>query len=123
MSKRNKMPAADVLDWLLKTHPELHQTAEIDRDWIWLSVSLSGDEHKATRDSLKAFGFAAKIKGVHALPNGRSGTWSHSCQRPLSFKYRGNAKASGGARRAGDDRAQPELTDAQLLKFAAEFAA
>ncbi len=114
MSKRNKIPATEVLEWLSKNHPEIREVAEIDRDWVWIAVNLSGEEHRATRDSLKEFGFAYKTKGAHPLQSGRMGTWSHSCTRPISFKKR------GGARRAAPEN---EESEAELLRFAAMFAA
>jgi hypothetical protein len=91
--KHNPIPASEVLAWLLEHHPELHQVAELDRSWCWLSVDLRGDHNKATREAIKQYGFAYKRNGVHILPSGKGGTWSNSCNAPLRFSKRG-----GGSR-------------------------
>jgi hypothetical protein len=80
------MPVTSVLHWLLTNHPELHRVAELDRTWLWLPIDLSGEANHATRESLKAFGFHFKRSGVHKLPSGKDGTWSHSCSMPIRFK-------------------------------------
>jgi hypothetical protein len=102
MSKHEPIPASDVLAWLLENHPQLHKVAEAERRWLWLPIDLRGDEHKATRESISKFGFAFKRSGVHVLPSGASGTWSHSCDAPLRFIKRGKGGGNFQPQRQGD---------------------
>jgi hypothetical protein len=74
----------EVLEFLMKNHPDLHAKVEIERDWIWLAdVNLSGEANKPVRESLKAFGFQYKFSGDHPLPSGKTSRWSHHCLRPI----------------------------------------
>ena len=86
----------EVLQWLHENHPQLHLVAELERSWLWISADLSGDHNKATRESLKAYGFAYKRNGVHILPSGKGGNWSNSCEAPTRFLKRGG---HGGGKR------------------------
>jgi hypothetical protein len=101
-----------VLEWLAEHHPELHKTAEIDRNWVWLCCGefLKGDEpeKKAIRDAIGGFGFRYARNG-HPMPSGNVGIWAHSCLVPKRFaggKPTANSKqqskpksATGGNRR------------------------
>lgn len=89
---RERIPQADVLAWLQASHPALLPSAELDRDWVWLTANLKGDEHKATRESLKQYGFIFSRRGGHKLPSGNIGTWGHSCNKPLPFKRKGQRR-------------------------------
>lgn len=105
------IPLPDVLAWLKENHPHLHATAEIDRNWCWITENLSGESNKAVRESLKASGFRFAKRG-HVLPSGKAGTWANSCTAPLPF-YR---KSKGGSRNAAPtthEQPEPE-TDAAL---------
>ena len=83
----------EVLDYLAEHFPALHKAAEVDRDWVWLVVDLSGEESKAVREAIgkKGLGFRFAKRG-HTLGNGSVGTWGHSCQRPMPYKRRGDGK-------------------------------
>lgn len=80
--KREPIPMEEVMAWLSANHPNL--MAEPDRAWLWLVADLRGDQHKATRDSLKAHGFRFAAGG-HKLPSGIISHWGHSCERPKVF--------------------------------------
>lgn len=101
MSK-NKISPAECLAWLQTHFPDLHATAEPDRNWIW----LTGDSLKPcypgcacdackvkaeTRKAIALFGFSFCRKG-HSLPSGRIGTWAHSCLHPVRFKPGGKRR-------------------------------
>ena len=83
----------EVLDYLAEHFPALHKAAEVDRDWVWLVVDLSGEVNKTIREAIgkKGLGFRFAKRG-HVLENGTVGTWGHSCQRPMPFKRRGDGK-------------------------------
>lgn len=103
--KREKIPQTEVLAWLQANHPELHATAEVDRSWVWITANLKDDAHKATRESIKQFGFIfARREGGHPLSSGNKGTWGHSCDKPLAFR-RKPSKAKVGQ---GDDTQEGE---------------
>ena len=76
----------------MESHPELHRTAELDRNWVWLPVDLRGDDNKPTREALKEFGFRFAKRG-HALPSGATGTWAHCCEVPMRFTRKGGSKS------------------------------
>lgn len=121
---REKIPKTVVLDWLMKTHPALHATAELDRDWVWLTENLSGDSHKEIRESLKnaapGRGFVFAKKGGHKLPSGKLGTWGHSCDKPMPFKRRGGSKGNSNTPATPESEA-PAKEDSELneaLQFA-----
>jgi hypothetical protein len=122
--KRELIPQPDVLAWLQAHHPELHAGAELDRAWVWITTSLKGDEHLATRESIKQYGFIFNRHGGHKLSSGALGTWGHSCEKPIAFKRKG-----GGKPKARDnDRLDPiaaaadaqteDTSDAAALAFA-----
>lgn len=94
--RRERIPQPEVLAWLHQNHPDLHQGAELDRAWVWLTVASLKDKLEV-RQSLKDYGFIiskATFKGGgHPLPNGKLGTWGHSCDRPIGFKRRGKSAA------------------------------
>lgn len=108
--KHQSRTQSEVLAWLLEHHPALHLTAEIERSWLWISADLGGDHNKATRESIKAYGFAYKRNGVHILPSGKGGNWSHSCEKPLRFTKRGTKPQ------------QPAIEEMDLEEIAAAFA-
>jgi len=83
--KANPVPMAEILAWLARTHPALHQTAEAERDWLWLTADLRGEQNKAIRESIKQAGFRFARHG-HDLPSGKLAHWAHSCTRPIGFK-------------------------------------
>jgi hypothetical protein len=85
---KEKLPMIEVLAWLHAHHPELHATAEVERDWLWLCHDLRGDHNQAVRDSICEYGFRFAKRG-HTLPSGQVSYWSHSCLRPIPFKRRG----------------------------------
>ena len=85
-SKRIPIPMEEVMAWLSANHPDI--LAEPDRAWLWLIADLRGDQHKATRDSLGAYGFRFAAGG-HKLPSGQVSHWAHSCQRPKAFTRKG----------------------------------
>jgi hypothetical protein len=91
--KREKLPVQTVLEWLQEHYPQLHEVAELDRNWVWLPVDLRGDEWKEVREALKEFGFRFAKRG-HVLPSGNTGTWAHSCDKPIAFKRKGNGNKS-----------------------------
>lgn len=78
-----------MLKWLRSNYPDLHLTAEIDRNWIWLCCGekLKGDEHAATRQALSEYGFRFAGKG-HPMASGNIGMWGHSCLMPTKFERR-----------------------------------
>ena len=84
-----QLSPTDILAWLQETHPDLHVTAEVDRDWVWLAVDLRGDHNKPVRESIKAAGFRFHKRGGHLLPSGKLGMWGHSCNHPIRF-WRGS---------------------------------
>jgi len=86
--KREPIPQSQVLTWLKTNHEHLHEVAVIERAWIWLPVDLRGKENDSTRDSLMEYGFRFARRG-HPLSNGKVGTWSHACDRPIPFKMKG----------------------------------
>jgi len=115
--KHNPIPASQVLAWLREHHPELHAVAELERDWCWLSVDLRGDHNKAVRESIKQYGFAYKRRGVHILPSGKGGTWSHSCEKPLRFvKRRGHGGGSRGHKSESRESTSPHHKHTSALR-------
>lgn len=101
----------EVLDWLEETYPDLHETAEIDRAWVWLVADLRGDENKPTRLALKENGFIFHCHGGHLLESGAIGTWGNACEHPVKFKFHGKKQKGERAtsQTAGD--AEPERID------------
>lgn len=83
--KREPIPQTDVLNWLAFNHPKLSLDSEIDREWVWISTDLRGEEHKATREAIKQYGFRFAKRG-HALPSGKQAFWGHCCTKPLPFR-------------------------------------
>ena len=79
-AKRPTPTQAECLAWLAATHPQLHP--ETDRSWIWITDDLRQD--KATRDSIRSYGF--RFSGKHPLAGGSIGTWGHSCKAPTPYK-------------------------------------
>ena len=104
--KREHRPMNDVLAWLLEHHPKLHAVAEADRYWLWLPINLSGDENKAVRDSIKAYGFIFSRHGGHPLASGKMGYWGNSCENPKPFHRRDKSKPTTER----NPLAQPEQT-------------
>src|SRR5688572_15816890 len=104
MKQREPIPQTEVLAWLSANHPELFQSAELDREWTWLTASLKPPHPKcecaecaklaAVRRSLSDYGFVFARRNLHLLPNGKLGTWGHSCLKPLPFHRK---RASGAA--------------------------
>jgi hypothetical protein len=113
--KREPIPQDDVLAWLEEHHPALQAVAEVDREWIWLAANLQGDEHTATRESIKKFGFIYKRNGTHALPSGQAGNWSHSCEAPIGFKRK--PKTAG---QAHNHQAEPKARGKSAPAFPPE---
>ena len=93
-SNSKRIPMEEVMAWLSANHPGI--MAEPDRAWLWLIADLRGDQHKATRDSLKAYGFKFAAGG-HKLPSGQVSHWAHSCDRPKAFTRKGRGHANGNA--------------------------
>ncbi len=123
-SKRERIPQPEVLAWLQTNYPALHQGAEIDRHWVWLTANLKGEQHSATRTALKAFGFIfAKKRGGHPLPSGKLGTWGHSCLKPLPFKrrFKGRPSPNNQQPQPVTDRIDPvEVTQPEVSSVEAE---
>lgn len=92
---RQRIETDAVLEWLAEHHPDLHQTAEVDRSWVWLCCGdkLKGDEpeKKAVRKSIGDFGFRFARKG-HPMESGSIGIWAHSCLAPKKFQGGGGGK-------------------------------
>ena len=103
---RQKIPVQEVLDWLLQTHPTLHNEAELDRNWVWLPTDLRGDELKPIRESIKEFGFLFAERG-HTLPSGAIGTWAHACEVPMRFKRKSSSHSIGKREENDTKRADP----------------
>lgn len=99
---RVKIPASEVLEWLMEHHPALHEVAELDRAWVWLPVDLR--QMPEARKSLLDYGFKFAHYG-HPLPSGHIGTYGHSCDAPTRFKRRGNAGRKQGANETRDSEA------------------
>lgn len=97
MAKHDPIPQDEVLAWLQEHHPELAAVAEVERAWVWLPVDLRGDNNKATRESIKEFGFRWAKHG-HVLPSGRTGTWGHSADHPTRFKRHGKDNRNNTAK-------------------------
>ena len=93
----------EVLAWLQQHHPQLQRTAEPDRDWLWITADLRGDDNKPARESIKANGFRFARRG-HTLPSGRVAFWAHSCTHPIGFKRGGNGKGTAKAGRRTESR-------------------
>lgn len=87
-----QIPITEVLHWLKENHPHLQDAATIDRSWCWLAVDLRGEHNKTTRDSIGDYGFRFSRRG-HPLTNGQTGTWGHSCERPLPYRRKGKGQA------------------------------
>jgi uncharacterized protein involved in type VI secretion and phage assembly len=90
---KEKIPTTEVLAWLQAEHPALHQTAAVERAWVWLTADLRGDHNQTARESIKAYGFRFARNG-HALPDGKIAHWAHSCSRPIAFKRKGKGGAT-----------------------------
>ncbi len=105
------MPINDVLSFLAEHHPSLHAKAEIERAWVWLAdTDLQGDQHKATRESLKEAGFQFKHHGIHTMPSGKTSRWSHHCLSPRPFrkgKWRKNSPT--------DHTQERDMSDEEIL--------
>lgn len=96
--KHTPVSVMDVFAWLSANHPALFASAALERNWVWLvGVDLRGDQNKAVRESIKAFGFKFKAEGDHVLPDGRKSRWAHACQHPMKRKFKGKP---GYARRS-----------------------
>lgn len=124
--KHEPIPTADVLAWLQNTHPALHQTAAVERAWVWLTADLRGDHNKPARESIKQFGFRFAKRG-HTLPDGQIAFWAHSCSAPIGFKRKGKAqpKTSGSsqpAQRPDPLAHEQQEDDHSLEELAAVFA-
>ena len=86
------MTQTAVLEAVMKHCPVIHPHLEIEREWIWYTgPSLQGEANKPTREAMKLIGFRYK-NGVHEMPSGKSGSWSHHCLRPIPRK---GSKSSG----------------------------
>lgn len=85
---KQKIPMSEVMTWLNTTQPALHSDAHVDRDWVWITTDLRGDDNKERREAIKEFGFRFAMRG-HDLPNGKTAFWGHSCNRPTRFKRHG----------------------------------
>lgn len=110
--KRVPIPMDEVIAWLAANHPNIK--AEPDRAWCWIVTDLRGDQHKATRDSLKAYGFRFAAAG-HKL-GGNVSYWGHSCDRPKAFKRKGNGAApKGNAKGNGSFKARRQSDTAQRV--------
>ncbi len=111
---KEKIPQPEVLAWLASNYPSLHALAEIERNWIWLAVDLRGEENKATRDAIGVYGFRFAGRG-HPLASGKTGTWSHSCEKPMPYKGKGRFKGkSNGSGLKTDNK--PDV-DPDVLAF------
>lgn len=119
-TKRQRAPISqtEVLNWLVFNHPRLHLDAEVERDWVWISTNLAGPDNKATRESIKEFGFAWAKRG-HALPSGKTGTWSHACMKPIPFRRKG--KAAGGNPRVNGEQETDSSISEDLKREALAF--
>lgn len=107
----------EVLEWLQANHPELHAVAETERSWIWLVCDLRGDHNKATRESLKSYGFIFHRHGGHLLPSGKLGNWGHSTTAPLPFFRKSKGKSTSHPTSQTTDQ-QPDAALAAALAFA-----
>ena len=107
--KHERIPQLEVLAWLKTNHPDLHQSVEIDRAWIWITATLKPLHKDCTcaecaklavvRRSIADYGFVF-ARRLHPLPSGKLGTWGHSCSKPLPFKRkRGQGGTARGERR------------------------
>ena len=125
--KRERISQLEVLAWLQMNHPDLHQSAEIDRAWIWITATLKPPHKDCTCDecerlavvrrSIAEYGFVF-ARRLHPLPSGKLGTWGHSCLKPLPFKRR----RSKGGTAPGEQQAaenQFEETEAEAVRLAA----
>jgi hypothetical protein len=124
------IPMTEVLAWLKEHHPALHHTAEQDRDWLWLTADLRGDQNKAVRDSINHEGGFRFAKRGHTLPSGRVAFWGHSCSHPIGFKRKGGGSPSGepkGKARGSSSAKRPDplaaapQEDERLEDLAAAF--
>ena len=113
---KEKISQSEVLAWLKEKHPELHAKSGLDRNWVWVAYDLRGDQNKATRESIKEFGFRFAKKG-HALENGKIAMWGHCCDRPMPFKRKGG----GGKVGPKGEQADGGFTAAELAEAAALF--
>ena len=99
--QRQRIPQTEVLDWLKTQHPKLHETAVLDRQWVWITESLATAPE--VRASVKGYGFRF-AKAGHALTSGKSGTWGHSCEKPLPFRRGGGKPKNNHAKPANEQK-------------------
>lgn len=121
---RGKISQVEVLTWLKENHPALHEQAEIDREWVWITgdslrpahKKSSSGEHcqcdecapiKAMRDSVNEYGFVFSRRG-HTCPSGKQAWWGHACLKPLPFKRRGDGKSKSSANQQSETVSEAE---------------
>ena len=117
---RERIPQTAVLEWLATNHTHLHESASIERDWIWLAdVNLAGDQNKPVRESLKEFGF--RFGREHTLPDGRIARWAHACEKPIPFRRKKSSPETKGDKPSASESPnesgpEPQF-DAEAKKF------
>lgn len=102
---REPRPAEAVIADVQRHLPELAEHCHLDRAWLWYcGPSLAGDQNKPTRETLSQLGFRFAPRG-HPMMDGQTGSWSHSCDRPLRRIKRGHNSQS-------TDQQQPDHANA-----------
>jgi hypothetical protein len=125
------MSIAAVLDVLLKQHPELHKTAEVERHWVWLTANLKDAQYAATREAIgrRGIGFIYSPR-PHKLPSGKIAHWAHHCEHPIAFWRKGKSGVVQAVRPKNNDnnqttpnnRPDPLAVDRETDDFLSAFA-
>lgn len=114
MSEPILKPVSDVLAELHAISPELHAAAELERNWVWVTLNMQPKERQPWRDAMKAMGFKYAKRG-HACPSGAMSYWSHHCMHPTRFdKSKGKGKGKAGGE-GGEPAATNEPSIDELL--------
>src|SRR5262245_51587187 len=119
---RERIPQTAVLAWLSTNHPDLFQSVELDREWVWITASLK-PPHKDCdcAESAKLAGgrraFASDCVVVaerhpHLGPSGKVGSCGHSCLRPIPCKR----KRSDGGTARDNQPAEPTRDDSDAVR-------
>lgn len=116
---RPKIPINTVLEWLQQNHPALHDVAEVDRNWVWLSVDLRGDNMALIREAIKEQGFVYHNHGGHLLPSGALGNWANACEHPIRFKRKG--KGNGPVKAGDNSNGNNQEEVSEIEKAALDF--
>jgi hypothetical protein len=111
---REKIPPKTVLEWLNKNHPELVPDAALDRNWIWLTTNLKGDDKKPVRESLKQNGWRFAFK-PHKMADGREARWANNCGFFKPFRKR--KPSSHASASEASHRTEPEDDLAEAAEF------